>query len=62
MKILHINFSDIGGGVAQAVLRFRKILLNHGIDSELLVCEKKTNLNSVLGPDKTLDRFKNIFS
>ncbi len=56
MKILHINFSDVGGGAAQAVLRFHKILLDHNIDSKLLVCEKKTDLESVLEPNNKLEK------
>ena len=33
MKILHLNFSDSGGGAAQAVLRLHNELLNKNIES-----------------------------
>ena len=58
MKILHVNFSDIGGGAAQAVLRFHKLLINKKVESTMLVCEKKTNYNSIIGPQKTWEVFK----
>ena len=58
MDILHINFSDDRGGAAQAVLRFHKLLLRNKIQSSMLVNEKKTNHDYIIGPNKTWEIFK----
>ena len=58
MDILHINFSDDRGGAAQAVLRFHKLLLRNKIKSSMLVNEKKTNHDYIIGPNKTWEIFK----
>ncbi|MEA5452272.1 glycosyltransferase family 4 protein [Leptolyngbya sp. CCNP1308] len=43
MKILHVNQSDILGGAAIAAYRLHSALLNQGLDSKLLVGQKKTD-------------------
>ncbi|MBD2230089.1 glycosyltransferase family 4 protein [Phormidium tenue] len=43
MKILHINQSDILGGAAIAGYQLHGALLNQGLDSKLLVGQKKTD-------------------
>lgn len=43
MKILHINKTDAGGGAAVASLRIHRALLHQGVDSMLLVQNKKRN-------------------
>ena len=55
MKILHINFSDSGGGAAQAVLRLHNELLNKNIESYIFVREKLTNNKNIVGPIKKID-------
>lgn len=41
MKVVHINKSDAGGGASVAALRIHRALLRSGIDSHMLVQEKK---------------------
>lgn len=55
MKIVHINFSDSGGGAAQAVLRLHKELLKKNIESYILVREKLTNNSNIIGPTNKFD-------
>lgn len=43
MKVLHINYSDAGGGAAIAAYRHHEALRRAGIDSHMLVQLKKTN-------------------
>ena len=54
MKIVHVNFSDSVGGAAIAVKRFHDLLLKEGIDSHLVVCEKKINSNKIYSADNNL--------
>ena len=60
MKILNINFSDNGGGAAIAVKRFHEILLNHKINSKLLVSEKKFDENNTFNIPKNSEKIKNL--
>jgi len=46
MRIVHVNFSDSGGGAAIAVKRTHELLLREGIDSLLLVIENKNNFTN----------------
>ena len=48
MKILHINYSDTGGGAAIAAYRHHEAMLRQGIDSKMLVIEKRTNDKCVI--------------
>lgn len=41
MKVVHINKSDAGGGASVAALRIHRSLIREGIDSYILVQEKK---------------------
>lgn len=43
MKVLHINQSDIKGGAGIAGYRLHQGLLQHGVDSKLLVGQKQTD-------------------
>ena len=61
LKILHVNYSDITGGAAIGVNRLHTALLKNGIDSKLLVCDKKSNDNNVIGPTSTLELMINQF-
>ena len=49
MKILHISTNDLrGGGAGKAALRLHRAMLDYGIDSKMLVLNKRTsNDNSV---------------
>lgn len=60
MKILHINYSESIGGAATAANRLHKALLKNGVDSKMLVCEKKSNDNTVIGPDTKLEKSINL--
>lgn len=66
MKILIINTSDINGGAARAAFRLHEALLQNGIDSNMLVDDKKSDLNTVVSlPNKRccekLNKFKRLF-
>jgi len=47
MKILHINTNDTYGGAAQAAFRLHEALLQSGIDSQMLVANKNSDLNCI---------------
>jgi len=48
MKILIINTSDTNGGAARAAFRLHEALLQSGIDSTMLVMDKKSDINSII--------------
>lgn len=48
MKILIINTSDIFGGAARAAFRLHEALLQNNVGSQMLVSDKKSDLNSVI--------------
>jgi len=50
MKILIVNTSDIQGGAARAAYRLHKALLGGGVDSQMLVQDKRNNDHTVIGP------------
>lgn len=56
MKVLHVNFADIRGGAARAAYRLHLGLLNHSIQSHLLVTRKKSRDNTVIGPKNFLNK------
>ena len=43
LKVLHLSYSDTGGGAAIGAYRLHNALNDHGIESEMLVVEKNTN-------------------
>ena len=43
MKVLHVNFSDMGGGAAIAAYLHHQAMLEHGYKSKMLVLDKKSN-------------------
>ena len=59
MKVLHLGYSDKSGGASIGMMRLHSSLLNHGIDSSVLVGEKLTNLKSVHGPSTSLEKIIN---
>lgn len=50
MKIIHLSTSDITGGAAKASYRLHQGLLHNGIASNILVQQKVTNDETVIGP------------
>jgi glycosyltransferase involved in cell wall biosynthesis len=56
LKILHVNTSDIDGGAARAANRLHKALLSQGVDSRMLVQSKKSDDETVLGPNSKLQK------
>jgi len=48
MKVLHINTSDINGGAARAAYRLHRSLLEAGINSKMLVQNKKVMIIQLL--------------
>jgi glycosyltransferase involved in cell wall biosynthesis len=56
MKVLIVNTSDISGGAARATYRLHRSLLTEGIDSLMLVQDKKSDDYTVLGPGTKLEK------
>jgi glycosyltransferase involved in cell wall biosynthesis len=55
MKILIINTNDISGGAARAAFRLHDALLKNNIDSQMLVADKKSDVNSIITlPNKNM--------
>jgi len=48
MKILIINAYDISGGAARATFRLHEALIQNGIDTQMLVADKKSDIDSVI--------------
>jgi glycosyltransferase involved in cell wall biosynthesis len=61
MKILIISTSDIRGGAAKAAYRLHCALLSQNIDSQMLVQEKETGDQSILGPITKVQRIISKF-
>jgi len=59
MKILHIGYSDTLGGASIAMMRLHNSLLNSGLNSKVLVGEKLSSDENVIGPDKNLEKYFN---
>lgn len=56
-KILHISTYD-SGGAGLAALRLHKALLDNGIDSKMLVADKKTNIDTVwVATESTINKY-----
>jgi hypothetical protein len=56
MKVLHISHSDNDGGAARAAYRIHKALLDHGIESRMLVQYSKLDDWTVKGLDTRWDK------
>ena len=50
MKVLHVSTSDINGGAARGTYWMHTALKRAGIDSHMLVAEKYTSDDTVIGP------------
>lgn len=57
MKIVHVNRSDKNGGAAIAAYRLHKALLEAGVESLMLVDDKCSDDDSVIGPNSKAKRF-----
>ncbi|ESA32697.1 group 1 glycosyl transferase [Leptolyngbya sp. Heron Island J] len=51
MKVLHLSTSDINGGAARGTYWMHTALKRAGIDSHMLVAEKYTSDDTVIGPN-----------
>jgi len=49
MKVLHLSSRDVVGGAAVASYRLHNGLLNHGVDSHMLVQYKSVSIDSISG-------------
>ncbi|WP_150464415.1 glycosyltransferase family 4 protein [Francisella sp. XLW-1] len=56
MKILIVNYTDIYGGAGRAAYRLHQSLLNAGIDSQMLVMDKKSDDYIVLAPESKFEK------
>jgi len=52
MKVLHLSYSDLGGGAARGAYQQHKALQAMGINSQMLVLQKLSTDDSVLGPSE----------
>ncbi len=59
MKILHIGYSDTLGGASIAMMRLHNSLIKSGLNSKVLVGEKLSSDENVIGPDKNLEKYFN---
>lgn len=59
MKILIVNTSDIDGGAARAAYRLHWALLDHGVDSQMLVQNKTSDDYTVLSENKKVNKYLN---
>jgi glycosyltransferase involved in cell wall biosynthesis len=55
LKILHIGYSDTSGGASIAMMRLHVSMLESGINSHVLVAEKKSNIKNVHGSSSSLE-------
>lgn len=59
MKILHLNYSDIKGGAAIAMIRLHQSLLKNNINSQVLVFEKKQKKKDIICDTNYFEKKKN---
>ena len=56
MRVLIVSTYDITGGAAKSAYRLHKALLNEGIDSIMLVQDKKSDDIAVIGPETRIEK------
>jgi glycosyltransferase involved in cell wall biosynthesis len=56
MKVLTVNSSDLGGGAARAAFRLHQGLLAIGVDSRMLVQNRRSDDRCVQGPNTLLEK------
>lgn len=61
MRILHLNWTDVGGGAALGMYSLHSSLRNLGIDSRILVRDKQTQDEFVHGPTNLFQGLLNRF-
>ncbi len=61
MKVLTISTFDTLGGAAKAAYRLHLSLLENGVESIMLVQNKNSTNNKVLGPDSRIEKIFNLF-
>lgn len=56
MNILHVNYSDSGGGASRAAYRIHRALAGSGLDSKMRVVQRGTDDKLVIGgiPDRSI--------
>ena len=54
MKILIVNSNDIIGGASRAAFRLHESLLSEGVNSQMLVQHKKSNIPSVISTNSKI--------
>ena len=59
MKILHLGYSDKLGGAAIAMMRLHNSMRTIGLDSKVLVGQKLSNDENVIGPETYYEKFIN---
>ena len=66
MKVLHLNFTDSGGGAAIAMMRLHYQLIKNGIDSSVLVMSKQqtdsSNIICVTDMYNSFDKVRRYFA
>jgi glycosyltransferase involved in cell wall biosynthesis len=60
MKVLHLNFSDTEGGAARGAYWQHKALLKAGVQSNMLVANKKSDDFMVIGPQTRIEKGINL--
>jgi glycosyltransferase involved in cell wall biosynthesis len=60
MRVLHVNYSETVGGAAIAANRLHKALTANGIDSRMLVSQKSSQDDKVIGPANSMSKGVNI--
>lgn len=56
MKVLIVNTNDIEGGAARAAYRLHRSLLSEGVNSQMLVQNKASDDETVIGPSSKIDK------
>lgn len=60
MKVLHVSYSDLNGGAARAVYRLHSGLISEGVDSQVLVVDKRSSDVNVLAPSSIFKKIMGV--
>jgi glycosyltransferase involved in cell wall biosynthesis len=60
MKILHLSTDDIDGGAARGAYWLHQALIQSGVDSTMLVAQKKSDDFTVIGPESNIQKAWNM--
>ena len=58
IRVTHVNYHDNKGGAAIAVQRIHEAQKLCGINSKIIVAEKSSNQNDIIGPSSTIEEIK----